>query len=56
MPFHKGEVVQVTAGALADQVGFFDCATDEDRVVLLLDLLGRQVKVTLPLETVAPLA
>ena len=51
-PFHQGDVVRVTAGALVDQLGLFQCATDEDRVVLLLDLLGRQVKVTLPLDTV----
>lgn len=53
-PFSSGEIVRVTAGALADQTGLFQCATDRDRVIVLLDLLGRQVEVTLPLETVAP--
>lgn len=56
IPFRRGDVVQVTSGALADQIGFFHCASDEERVVLLLDLLGRQVKVTLPLAAVAPVA
>ena len=55
-PFRRGEVIRITAGALADQVGLFECATDEDRVVLLLDLLGRQVRIKPPLETIAPYA
>lgn len=55
VPFQPGEAVQVIAGALADQVGFFECASDEERVILLLDILGRQVKVKLPLASVAPL-
>ena len=56
VPFTRGEPVQVLSGALANQVGFFDCATDEARVVLLLDLLGRQVRVKVPLDAVAPVA
>jgi transcriptional antiterminator RfaH len=51
-PFHKGDVVRITLGALCDQVGLFDCGSDADCVVLLLDLLGRQVKVKLPLDAV----
>ncbi len=39
---------------MVDQLGLFQCATDEDRVILLLDLLGRQVKVKLPLDSVTP--
>ena len=54
IPFRKGDVVRVTAGALVDQTGLFECTSDADRVILLLDLLGRQVKVKLPLDTVAP--
>jgi transcriptional antiterminator RfaH len=54
--FRKGESVRILAGALAEQIGLFECATDEDRVVLLLDLLGRRVKVKLPLAAVASAA
>ena len=54
VPFHQGDVVRVTSGAMVDQLGLFQCATDEDRVILLLDLLGRQVEVKLPLDTVTP--
>ena len=32
IPFKKGEPLQVLSGALADRIGFFDCATDEQRV------------------------
>ena len=45
VPFRPGEEVRVLDGALADQVGLFDCAVDEERVFILLDLLGRQVRV-----------
>ena len=51
--FKKGESVHIVAGALADHIGLFDSATDEERVVLLLELLGREVKVEVPLETVS---
>jgi transcriptional antiterminator RfaH len=53
-PFRPGDAVRVLVGALADQIGFFQCATDEDRVVLLLDMLGRRVSIKLPLADVAP--
>ena len=48
--FKKGESVHIVAGALADNIGLFECATDEERVVLLLELLGRKVRVEVPLE------
>lgn len=49
-----GDRVRITEGAMADQVGIFDCLSDRDRVFLLLDLLGRQVRVTMPLGALAP--
>lgn len=54
IPFNSGDAVQVTSGPLSDQIGIFQCASDEDRVVLLLDLLGRQIKVRLPLDILTP--
>ena len=51
-PFEKGEMVRITAGAMRDQVGLFDCATDNERIIVLLELLGRYVKVRVPLEAV----
>ncbi len=50
--FRKGEVVQITTGALCDQVGLFDCITDDERVVILLELLGRHVRVHVPAEAI----
>lgn len=52
-PFKRGEMVQITSGALADRAGLFECQVEEDRVILLLELLGRQVEVKIPLEAVA---
>ena len=52
IPFEKGEVIQVVSGVLTDAIGLFECMTDEERVIMLLDLLGRQVRVKLPLEAV----
>jgi transcriptional antiterminator RfaH len=50
--FKGGEHVRIIDGPLSDLEGLFECATDEERVIILLDLMGRQVKVRVPLETV----
>ena len=42
-----GELVRVTAGALEDMVGRLVELRDQDRVVVLLDLLGRAVRAQL---------
>jgi transcriptional antiterminator RfaH len=52
-PFKKGESVQVTEGPLKDQVGWFEALSDDERVVVLLNLLGRDMRVTLPTGAVA---
>lgn len=51
--FVQGQRVQITEGAFAQSTGLFQHMTDGERVVLLLDLLGRQVRVSLPAESVA---
>lgn len=51
--FRKGEALRIVSGALADCLGFFERMADHDRVILLLDLLGRRVRVQAPLESVA---
>ena len=56
IPYRYGEAVNVIDGIFADQTGFFECVVDADRVVLLLNLLGRQVRVKVPLESVAHVA
>jgi transcriptional antiterminator RfaH len=47
-----GELVRVTAGAFEDMVGRLVEFRDQDRVVLLLELLGRAVRAQLPAEAV----
>ena len=50
--FKAGDRVRVVDGPLADLEGLFHCVTDEERVTVLFDLMGREVKVRVPLETV----
>jgi transcriptional antiterminator RfaH len=40
-----GGAVRITEGALADQTGLFDGASDGSRVAVLLTILGRSVRV-----------
>jgi len=54
--FKKGDPIQISAGAMHDQIGIFDCTDNSERVVILLNLLGRQVKVRLPAEAVTAAA
>ncbi len=51
--YRKGDTLRITDGALVDRIGLFDGQSDQDRVTMLLDLLGRQVRVQVPLEAVA---
>lgn len=44
-PFRRGDRVQLTAGALIDQIGVFECCSDDERAVVLLHLLGRDLRV-----------
>ena len=52
-PFEPGQPVQIAAGPMLDKVGLFESQTDDERVVVLLSLLGREVRVRLPIETVS---
>jgi len=54
--FHRGDRVQVVAGPFADYVGLFEGASDEQRVILLLELLGRKLRIELPAEAVTACA
>src|SRR6516225_9982737 len=50
--FAIGEKVRVLAGAFAENLGLFDGMADRDRVAILLDLLGRKVRVSIEPELV----
>lgn len=51
--FTKGMRVRVLDGALAEYEGIFDCADDNRRAFILIDLMGRSVRARLPLDAVA---
>lgn len=50
--FALGDRVRVVAGVFAENLGLFDGMADRERVGILLDLLGRKVRVTLDAESV----
>jgi transcriptional antiterminator RfaH len=51
--FVKGERVIIEDGPLAGMEGIFQAATGKERVIILLDILGRQNAVTVPRELIA---
>jgi transcriptional antiterminator RfaH len=50
--FSVGDKIRVAAGAFADALGLFEGVGDRARVAILLDLLGRKVRVMLDTEMV----
>jgi transcriptional antiterminator RfaH len=52
--FVLGEKVRVLAGVFAENLGLFDGMADRDRVAILLDLLGRKVRISLEADLVTP--
>lgn len=48
-----GDRVRVLDGVFADYLGLYEGIRDSDRVSILLDLLGRKVRVTVDMESVA---
>ena len=54
--FRPGQAVRIDVGAFDDHVGLFEAASDNDRVTVLLSLLGRHVRVNLPLDGISALA
>ncbi|MBU6378577.1 MAG: transcriptional activator RfaH [Gammaproteobacteria bacterium] len=54
--FAPGDRVRVCSGTFEDALGLYEGLRDLDRVAILLDILGRKVCVTLPLDTIASAA
>ena len=48
-----GQKVQIVEGPFAMQTALFQCATDNERAVFLLQILGRQVRATMAYSSVA---
>jgi transcriptional antiterminator RfaH len=51
--FAQGDRIQVLDGAFCDCFGLFERMTDDERVAVLLDLLGRKVRVVMDFDCVA---
>lgn len=51
--FAPGDKIRVVEGVFTECFGVFEAATDAERVAILLDLLGRKVKVVLDGEAIA---
>lgn len=52
--FAPGDKVRVVGGAFSDCLGLFETLADCERVAILLDLLGRKVRVMLNDDAIAP--
>lgn len=55
-PFKAGDKVQIMSGAMCDQIGLFQSMGDDERIIILLNVLGRDVPVRLDVEAVAAVA
>jgi len=51
--FTPGDAIRVVDGIFNSAIGFFESMNDNERVSVLLDLLGRRVRVVLDSESVA---
>ena len=52
--FYPGDKIRVAGGVFSDALGLFEKMTDKERVAVLLDVLGRKVRVLMDLELVEP--
>jgi transcriptional antiterminator RfaH len=51
--FKPGQKVRVAEGAFSDHVGLFETASDDQRVFVLLNLMGGSVRVRLPVDALS---
>ena len=51
--FSRGDKVRLLDGVFSTCIGLFEGMTDEERIVVLLELLGRKVRVSIEMESVA---
>jgi transcriptional antiterminator RfaH len=50
--FRAGDAVRIRSGAFDDCLGIFEARTDSERVAILLDLLGRKVRIVLGVQAI----
>jgi transcriptional antiterminator RfaH len=48
LEFHAGEAVRVSGGCFAERLGLFQDSRDNDRAEILIEMLGRPVRITMP--------
>ena len=52
--FERGVHVRVLEGPFSGLEGVFECCEGEERVLILLEVLGRQTRVRVPIDQVVP--
>ena len=52
--FHKGQAVGIVSGPFQDLTGIFQAMSDNERVMVFLDILGRHVRARVPLSALRP--
>ena len=50
--FSQGDKIRVVGGAFCDSVGLYEGLSSRERVAILLELLGRKVRIVLDTETI----
>lgn len=53
LALRPGAAIRVVEGPLTDLEGLFEAASDEYRVAVLMSILGRNVRIELPVEAIA---
>ena len=48
LKINHGDEVTIITGAFSEHTGIFECQDDDARIVILLNLMGRDVRVRLP--------
>lgn len=54
LDYHQGQSVDISSGPFQNLTGIFEVMTDNERVTVLLEILGRQVRAHVPLEALRP--
>jgi len=54
--YTRGDEIKILSGAFSEITGLFECRGDRDRVTLLLDLMGRRMRVQTSLGNIASVA
>ena len=53
-PLTPGQEIRIIAGSLRDHLGIFRCQDDAQRVIILVNLLGRQIRAKVAAADIAP--